>query len=224
MFFTLGNPKRLSSIGQEAPNLDEAKSKIEIAVLDDKRFEPQESLMTHKFRILELGPDIRSIDQISTYPIIICDVGGVAKAFGSPLEGAHLVSEIRKAYPDKFLIAYTGLTYSLAITNALTDADRRLEKDANIDVWVQTLETGLNEVINPRNRWIRLRRALLARGVELFDVLMLEQAYIKAIQERKPDYLANKAKSLGISEEVRDLVIKFSATAVASLVGKALGI
>ncbi len=224
MFFVFGTPERLSSIGQEATDLAEAKSKVEIAVLDDNPFEPREALLKHKFRIVELGPDIRSVDQVSTYPIVVCDVGGVGKAFGSMLEGAHLVTEIHKAYPDKYLMAYTGMTYSLAITNALTAADKRMEKDASIEAWVQTLEAALSEVMNPRTRWIRLRRELLARGVELYDVLKLEQAFIKSVQRRKPEYLKNAAQSLVVSEEVKDLVVKFSATAVASLVGSALGI
>lgn len=224
MFFTLGTPLLLSTIGQEAVDLADAKAKVEIAVLDDNAFAPREALINHKFRIIELGPDIRSIDQVSSYAIIICDVGGVGKAFGSALEGAHLVKEIRKAYPDKFLVAYTGMTYSLAMTNALTAADKRMEKDAGIEAWVQTLEAGLNDVVSPRRRWIRLRRAILERGVELFEVLRLEQAFIKSIHNRQPDFLANEARSLGISEEIKDLVIKFSATAVASLIGKALAI
>lgn len=224
MFFVFGRPKRLNTIGQEATDLGEAKSKVEIAVLDDNPFEPREALLKHKFRIVELGPDIRSVDQVSTYPIVICDVGGVGKAFGSKLEGAHLVTEIHKAYPDKFLMAYTGMTYSLAITNALTAADKRMEKDASIEAWVQTLEAALSEVMNPRSRWIRLRRELLERGVEIFDILKLEQAFIKSVQGRKPEYLANVAQSLVVSEEVKDLVVKFSATAVASLVSSALGI
>lgn len=224
MFFTLGTPERLSSIGHEALDLAEAKSKVEIAVLDDKPFAPKEALLIHKFRIVELGPDIRSLDQVSTYSVIVSDVGGVGKAFGSSLEGAHLVTEIRKAYPDKFLVAYTGLTYSLPMMNALTVADKRIEKDANIEVWVQTLETGINEVMNPRSRWIRMRRELLERGLELIEVLKLEQAFIKSVRERRPDFLAEKAKSLSISQEAKDLVIKFAATAVATLIGQALGI
>lgn len=224
MFYTFGTPERLSSIGQEALDLADAKSKVEIAVLDDNPFAPREALLIHKFRVVELGPDIRSLDQVSTYPIIVCDVGGVGKAFGSQLEGAHLVAEIRKAFPDKFLMAYTGMTYSRAMSDALTAADKRMEKDASIDAWVQTLEAGIIEVMNPRNRWIRLRRALLARGVELFEVMKLEQAFIKSVHKRQPDFLAKEARSLGISQEIKDLVIKFSATAVASLVGTALGV
>jgi hypothetical protein len=224
MFLTIGRPERLSSIGQEVVEMTDAKLRVEIAVLDDNPFAPKEALLNHKFRIAELGPDIRSLDQVSTYPIIVCDVGGVGRAFGSNLEGAHLVTEIRKAYPDKFLMAYTGMTYSLAMTNALTAADKRMEKDASVEAWVQTLEAGINEVMNPRNRWRRMRRALLERGVEIFDVLMLEQAFIKAVQQGKPDVLASQARSLGVGQEIKDLVIKFSATAVASLIGATLGV
>lgn len=224
MFFSFGRPERLSSIGIEAIDMAKAKLRVEIAVLDDNAFAPKEALLTHKFRIIELGPDIRSLDQISTYPVIICDVAGVGRAFGSNLEGAHVVTEIRKIHPDKFIMAYTGMTYSLAMTNALTAADKRMEKDASVEAWVQTLEFGINEVMNPRNRWVRMRRALLDRGVELFDVLKLEQAFIKSVLRQSPDVLENEARSLGVSQEVKELVAKFSATAIADLVGKAIGI
>lgn len=224
MFRTFGTPEPLSSIGQESIDMAEAKRQVEIAVLDDNSFEPKEALLHHKFRITELGPDIRSLDIVSTFPIIVCDVAGVGRAFGSSLEGAHLVNEIRKAYPDKFLIGYTGLIHSVATTNALTAADKRMAKDESIEAWIKNLEVGMNEVVNPRNRWIRMRRALLERGVELFDVFKLEQAFIKAVRQRKPDALANEVRELGVTQEIKDLIIKFSATAVATLIGTALGI
>jgi hypothetical protein len=55
MFFTFGTPNRLSSIGQEAIDMAEAKLRVEIAVLDDNPFAPKEALSNHKFRIAELG-------------------------------------------------------------------------------------------------------------------------------------------------------------------------
>lgn len=224
MFWSIGSPEPLSSIGQESIDMADAKRRVQIAVLDDNPFAPKEALLHHRFLITELGPDIRSLDQVSTYPIIVCDVAGVGRAFGSSLEGAHLVNEIRKTYPDKFLIGYTGQTHSVATSNALTAADKRMAKDESIEAWIQNLEMGLNQVVNPRNRWIRMRRALLERGVELFDVFKLEQAFIKAVQQRKPEVLTDEAGGLGITQEVKDLILKFSATAVATLVGKALGV
>ncbi len=224
MFHIFGTPEPLSAIGRESIDMADAKRQVEIAVLDDNPFEPKEALVHHKFLITELGPDIRSLDQVSTYPIIVCDVAGVGRAFGSSLEGAHLVNEIRKAYPDKFLIGYTGLIHSVATTNALTAADKRMAKDESIEAWIRNLEEGMEQVVNPRNRWIRMRRALLERGVELFDVFKLEQAFIKAVRKRKPAVLDNAARQLDVSQEVKDLIIKFSATAVATLIGAALGV
>ena len=224
MFFYLGTPDRLIDLEQEVGSVSEAKTRVSIAILDDNPFSPGESLKRHNFQLVELGPDIRSIDQISSYSIIISDVSGVGRAFGSIYDGAHVVHEIRKAYPDKYLIAYTGMTYSVAITDALSSADKRMEKDASIEAWVKVLEDGISEIINPRKRWIRLRRALLERGLELFDILNLEQAYIKSVKDRDPNHLAKKASSIYINSEIKDMIIKFSATAVASLVGKALSI
>lgn len=224
MFFPIGTPERLSSIGQEAIDISDAKAKIEIAVLDDNLFSPREALLSHRFRVVELGPDIRSLDQIANYPIIVCDVNGVAKAFGSQLEGAHLVSEIRKSYPDKFLVAYTGLTYSLAITNALMSADKRMEKDASIEAWIQTLEHGLNEVLNPRNRWVRMRSALLERGVELFEVFKLEQAFIKSVEKKDHNLFMSAIGKSSVNSEIKDLIVKFSATAVATLISSFAGV
>lgn len=223
MFIHFGTPHALSSIGQDTLDIAKVKPRVEIAVLDDNPFSPKEALVINKFRINELGPDIRSLDQIESYPIVICDIAGVGRAFGSSLDGAHLVKEIRKTYPDKFLIAYTGMTYSLAMTNALTAADHRMEKDAAIEAWIQTLETGINEVMNPRRRWIRIRTDLLVRGVDLFKVFKLEQAFIKSINEKSPDILKNEAGSLVVGQEIKEIVIKFAAIATAELISKSIG-
>lgn len=224
MFLCLGSPEYLGSVGQDTIDVSSVKKQVEIAVLDDDSFAPKDSLLANQFRINELGPDIRSLDQVASYPIIICDVGGVGRAFGSSLEGAHVVAELRKTYPDKFLIAYTGLTYSLAMTNALTAADKRMQKDAVTEAWIQTLELGINEVMNPRKRWIRMRVDLLNRGVDLYNVFKLEQAFIKSMKKKSPDILGNKVKTLEVGSEVKDLLMKFSSTALVELIGKAIEI
>lgn len=224
MYVTIGRPITLASISRRTPSLDDAKSKIEIAVIDDNPFEPKEALLTHKFRLTELGPDIRSTDQISTYPIVICDVSGVAMAYGSELGGAHLTSEIKKVYPDKYVIAYTGMTYSTKMSTALSKADKIIEKDASIENWVQQLEEAIRQINTPINRWIRLRKVLLEEEVELFDVLKLEQAFIKSVSENDSKSLERAANSLSIKHETRDLILKFSATALANLVALSLGL
>lgn len=223
MFFPLGRPVPLSSLDQRDINNSEAKSRVRIAVLDDNSFAPKEALASHQFKIDELGPDIRSLDQISSYPIIVCDVAGVGRAFGSDQEGAYIVSEIRKEYPDKFLIGYTGETHSIQKTNALSKADIRMEKDAPVEAWVKNLEIGVREVMHPGNRWKRMRRALLERGVEIFDVLLLEQSFIKSVKNNNPDYFKRKVELIGLEGEAKDVVVKFASNVFVGLVLAALG-
>jgi len=44
------------------------------------------------------------------------------------------------------------------------------------------------------------------------------------VQQGNPDVLVSEVRSMGVAQEVKELIIKFSATAVASLIGSALGV
>lgn len=221
MFICFGKPDLLASINQ-AIDIDKAKKEIRIAILDDNKFHLAEALSNHSFCVRELGHDIRDLSSISEYPIVVSDVSGVARALGSDLEGAHLINEIRKKYPDKFLIAYTGMSHDVRITNALMAADRRIQKDASIEVWIKELESGIEEVANPRIRWIRMRRSLIDRGMEIFDILRLEQAFIRALKKSRPNLIEMEAGRMNLDAELKDVVIKFAATAVVNIIDNAM--
>lgn len=222
MFFTFGTPRRLSDLGVTLPDLSVLKRWIEIAVLDDEPFLRSSALRTHGFHVTELGGDIKSVDQVAQYPIVVCDIRGVGKSFGSRFEGAHVISEIRKSYPDKFLIAYTGMIHDIAYNDKLSSADVSANKDAPIDQWTQLLERGLKSVGDPKQRWIRFRSTLLEKNVDLFDVFELEQSFIKSIEGRNSGVLLTKAMELGVSHEITDLIAKFAGAAVAGLIEHAV--
>ena len=154
MYFSVGSPKTISDLKLRPADANVARRATEIAVLDDEPFVRTEQLRTHGFLVTELGGDLKSVSQIDRYPIVVCDVRGVGKSFGSAAEGAHVVSEIRKAYPDKYLIAYTGMTYDVIVTEKLQAAsvDKIMQKDAAVDAWVQLLDTAIKEVTDPKRR------------------------------------------------------------------------
>lgn len=222
MFYPIGSPVPLSSLDRRFINVSEVKPRVEIAVLDDDPFSPKEALTNHGFKIVEVGPDIKALSQVSSYPIIVCDVTGVGRAFGSDGEGAHVVAEIRKEYPDKFIIGYTGQTHNINVTKALAHADKRMAKDESIEVWVQNLELGIKEVMNPKNRWVRMRRALLDRGVELFDVLCLEQSFIKSINSNNSKCFEEYANKVDLGAEIKDTLVKFAANVFVGLIGSSV--
>lgn len=188
---------------KEIKKLPDAKNETAIAVLDDDPFKPSKSLTTHGFRIEELGPDIRSLSQISNYPVIICDIRGVAPEFGSSLEGAHLIEQIRKTYPDKFLIAYTGMQHSISHNKALSYADRHMDKAALIEEWVSELDDAVMVMSTPYKRWLRLRLTLDKSGIDAYKIYRLEQTFLKAYIKKNPKLL--DTTSIDLTPEIKDL-------------------
>lgn len=213
VFIHFGTPKKLSNLGITCPEMRELKARNKIAVIDDEPFLKLESLRAHGFNLTELGGDIKSVEQVEAYPIVICDIKGVGKAFGSDKEGAHVLSEIRKSYPDKFLITFSGMTYDASYNESLATADASATKDANIDYWTTLLEKGLKNTGDPTQRWVRFRMDLLEKGIDLFELFKLEQAFISSIEKRDSSIM----KSHPVPAEVRDIVIKFTVVALAQI-------
>jgi hypothetical protein len=205
MFFHFGTPSKLTELVLGCPDISVLKKKMHIAIIDDETFHRLDALRTHGFNLNPLG-DINSIDAVSSFDIIVCDIKGVGSAFGSSYEGAHVISEIRKAYPDKYIISFSGATFDASYNEAFSTADASLPKDSNINQWVASLEKGLKSVGDPMQRWLRFRENLLKKGVDIFEVFNLEQQFIKAIKKKDNSLL----KEVKVPDEVRDLVLNFA--------------
>lgn len=80
---------------------------VKIAVIDDQNFALKPALERLEYRVTELG-DIDSIDQVAVFDIILCDIQGVGGKFQSPQQGAFVVKEIRRQFPEKFIVAFSG--------------------------------------------------------------------------------------------------------------------
>ncbi|QDH69641.1 DNA-binding transcriptional response regulator [Marilutibacter alkalisoli] len=213
MYIQLGTPKKLSALRVALQDAAHLKRNTQIAVIDDQAFPKAEALRNHKFNVVELG-DIKSVDQVAAYPIVVCDIRGVGQALSSDLEGAHLISEIKKSYPDKFLVTYSGAQFDITYNESLRGVDASIAKDAPTEQWVSILERGLEKVTNPRERWIRLRRTLLDRGVEIHEVFSLEQRFIKAIEAKD----ASKLTTTGVPEEAKEIVAAFAKYALIQII------
>lgn len=212
------NPPRLSELRRFIPSFTQAKRGVDIAIIDDEPFSRLEQLRTHGFQVSELGGDIRSVDQIKAYPIVICDIKGVGLAFGSKLEGAHVIGEIRKAHPDKYLIVFSGGTFDARYNECLSMADASITKDQGIDYWVAALERAVKEVTDPTMRWLRFRSRLAEQGVDAVDIFTMESLYIKAVRKKDPSEFRVDKDSYAISDEVKGLLTKFAATAVVEVI------
>ena len=103
-----------------------------IVIIDDQEFTDLASLLRYNFNITHFS-DLESIGTIARYHIVLCDLIGVGTSLSKRLQGAQIIREIKKSYPEKFVIAYTGGGYSEAFEHSISIADRYLKKDANIE-------------------------------------------------------------------------------------------
>jgi len=167
-------------------NQRELRSLVKIAVIDDEPFRPFENLSNNNYSITLLG-DIRSIDLVKPFDLIICDIIGVGTALDKDLQGAALITEIAKTFPEKIVIANTGATLSqLATREAKLMADTLIKKDTTIQEWMDTLDKYVNDCLNPVKVWSRIRYSLTARGVDTKDIILLEDAFSRSFLQKSP--------------------------------------
>jgi len=214
MYIQFGRPNHRISDLHGDENLATLKRSLPIAIIDDNAFPRVDALRRHGYHIDELGGDIRSVSQVANYPVVVCDIRGVGAAFASKFEGAHVISEIRKTYPDKYLIAFTGETYSINFNTLIASADVSLEKDVSTDTWNEVLESALHAIGTPKNRWIRFRTSLSSNGVDAFDIYSMEQAFIKAVKKRDPELMKRDKAVIELPPYLKPLALAFAETAI----------
>jgi len=189
--------------------LDSDKRNLQIAIIDDKEVPYIETLRNNGLNITH-HIDIDNFDMIKTYPIIICDIRGVGKKFGSKNEGAHIIQEIRRLYPDKYLIAMSSDVYNIKWAKLLDDADDKIIRDADIDEVIAAINKAVSTMRCSKERWLRVRENLLGKhNLDLFDVWKIEQEFIKAVvQKDKKSF--NKSTAVKHSEDiVKGLLVNF---------------
>lgn len=178
MYLHLGRPESIEKLGRVRDSLDLSvvAPTIAICVIDDEPFPYLEIIRSHNFRVREYR-DIEDINVVREYEIVLCDIKGVGKSFGSKYEGAHVISLIRSRFPDKVIIAYTGHQHDANYNQYLVKSDFVMKKDSDSTEWIETLDEAVKRTLDPIEKWKRVRADLLERRVPIFDVAMLEHQY-----------------------------------------------
>jgi len=174
----------------------ERRALFPIGVIDDQPFHYEQNLQANNFQVKYLG-DINSIDEVSDFNIVLCDLQGVGTRMNSKGQGAYIIDEIKRHNPEKFVVAYTGGSLDDSITVRAQDhSDFFLKKDADIDDWRDTLDNIIRELSDPILVWRRQRDALVEADVPTLEILKLEDAYVKSVKQKSDQpYRAIAAKN-----------------------------
>lgn len=163
------------------PNIKEARKSIPIAVIDDQPFLPERNLRSYGFDIRQIG-DVKQIDEVREFRVVLCDLMGVGVALGSQNEGAELIAEIRRQYPSILVAAYTGAPLNSAQARAAKSvADRVLKKDVDNSEWQEALDSFIGMALDPHLSWNRMRLSLVKSEVDTKSIIILEDAFVRTI-------------------------------------------
>ena len=178
------------------------RKKIPIVAIDDQVFLPEKNLKNSGF-IIETLTDIQRITDIENYQIILCDVNGIGSSLSVDTQGAYVIEEIKSTYPDKIVIAYTaGSAASKLVIRARSAADFYIKKDASVEDWRNLLDEVIKSLCNPIVTWKKTRIRLLDAGIELQELIKLEQALLQSLGNGKDSVrtaLNNQASSVEAS-------------------------
>jgi hypothetical protein len=189
MFFCFPKPKSISDLESNKAVYDRTRKpsdlrrSIQIAVVDDQPFAPETNLRNNQFQISVLK-DVNNVDELRDYQIILCDLQGVGLQLSSDMQGAFLIEEVKRNFPEKSVIAFTGGSANSNISKrAYQAADDYLKKDASIDEWRDVLDRHIKNLSSPVNVWRQFRLRLVEAGITPYELMLLEDAYVKCIKD-----------------------------------------
>lgn len=188
--------------------LTDLRKRYKVAVIDDKPFTPSNYLQRNEYDITYFR-DIDRIEQVQGYPLILCDLSGVGVSLNPQMQGAHIIGEIKRSYPEKYVIAYTGEGYSEIYERSIYVADDLLKKDITPGEWVEALDTAIEALSNPSIVWKSARVRLLRAGVTPYQLAVLEDVYVSKVIGGAPDLQAamfERVDRLRLSGDVRAVI------------------
>ncbi|WP_045620400.1 hypothetical protein [Vibrio vulnificus] len=217
MVWFFGKTHELSELDNLNRDVEFKRNAVDILCIDDQGLQYEQIIRNHGFNIRVLK-DIEDIRSVADYPVVICDIKGVGKAFNSPFEGGHIIQEIKKHYPAKVVIAFSGHQFDAKYNKYFKMSDYVLSKDIDSDQWVDILDETIRKITSPTEQWKRIRQYLVDNNVSTKVIFQLEQEYISAVLNKDASKFG-KVKTLSLlSQDVRGVVQGFVASLVFKLV------
>jgi len=218
--------KKISDLAGESVmnsmSIEQLRRNADILIIDDEEFTYLDAMRKHKFSV-EHKKDIESMNDLQPYDIVLCDIRGVGKFLDSEFEGAYLISQAKKIYPNKQIIAYTASNFDPTYNSYTSVADAYITKGTSIEDWISLLDDRLKACVDPIAQWNKLRTDFLETGMNTVDVAYIEQLYVDAVKKGDFDAFENPDKlKVSLNRDARDVIAKFMSSLFIKLIVKAI--
>lgn len=160
--------------------LSTLRERAKILVIDDEPLNQIEPLRRSGFNIKKFD-DVEDINHVSSYDIILCDIMGVGRKFSERLQGAYVINEIHRLYPEKYLIAYSAQTTDMSLNKYFNFCDDVFKKDDDVAEWSEKLEQAVHSCSDPKDKWRKLHIRLVEEGIPSSTITKLENHYVRKL-------------------------------------------
>lgn len=183
----LSNYKTINDWAQRNPlSKSPRRDLIKMCVIDDEGFE-KESMEKLKFPEIRVMDKFHDMNDFVHYNVILCDIKGVGHDLDSKLQGVELARQIKKIYPEKIVLQYSG--------QSVHDYDPYFYKNMNIDGFIdknlsttklaEELDKHCSMLWDPYDSWKYIEKNLRNLGIYNKNIAYFEHLYVKSLENKK---------------------------------------
>ena len=183
----LSNYKTVNEWNQKNPIAKNPRRElIKMCVIDDEGFE-KESLLNLKFGEIYVMDEFRNMNDFEHYNVILCDIKGVGSELDNQLEGIALAREIKKLYPDKIVIQYSGQAVHDYDPNFYQNMiiDGFVKKDLSTPRLAEEIDANCSMLWDPCDAWKYIEKNLRNLGVYNKNIAYFEHLYVKSLEKNR---------------------------------------
>ena len=219
MYITFGRPKSIHDLNTASFQLSKPKRiDVPMIIIDDEDVPYLEDIRRHGFNLSHFK-EIEQIDSVSGFEIVLCDIRGIGKKFNSKFEGAHIISEIRRVFPFKVIIAYSAYTFDPTYNKYFKLADDIIKKDLDIDDWIERLDSSIEMAINPIHKWEKIKQFLQTQKISPTDLVKLEDEYVRLFEKKiKLGSFPSKGLINNLNDDVKQVLQSFLTSMIFNLI------
>ncbi len=164
----------------------ERRNRIKILFVDDENYPIVQLLSNRGYRIF-YKKDISYIIEVEPFDIVILDIVGVWKSSEDSRQGFAAALEIKKLYPEKKVICYSGSNVS-NIAEDIKLIDDFIQKDSDIKKWTEKLDRHIDEYFSCDYHWDKLYQKL-ANNMPADEINEIKKLYYDSLKSARFDTL-----------------------------------
>lgn len=196
-------------------NVSQLRHTTRILIVDDEPFYNEAPLRAIGFN-LTVKNKWDNITDAEPFHIIVSDNRGVASSFSSAAEGAFVLNQIHKNYPQKGCIIYSRSAIDFSHTPLLRGI-KQMKKNDDSSEWEEVLSETINEIYDPKSIWLKIESYLEDQNISRKILRNIENTYVRALLKGNGANIEWSRQDWNLSSEAISLVTEFFKLATTAL-------